>query len=96
MPVHSRYSARPAPPRRRGRIRLYEVDRAAAKSAAGEACSDQPRQPLRKFHHGVGFDATGFKVLAVALVGFGHQSAQFFQIVADAAHWRPQRCGGFR
>ena len=49
---------------------------AAAKSAAGEARADQSRKVLRQRYHGVGFNAAGFKVLAVARMSLGHQPSQ--------------------
>ena len=57
--------------------RFDQIDGAPAETASGEACADEAGQILGKCHHGVGFNATGFEVLAVADVGLGHQAAEF-------------------
>ena len=68
----------------RGMLDLNHVDGAAAEPAASEAGAYKAghfgSETFRQFHHGVGFNAAAFEVLAVADVRLMHKAAQGGQV----------------
>ena len=62
---------------------LNQVDGATAEAATGEAGADQAGQILRELDHQIGLDAAAFKVLAVAAVSLGHETADLLEVALE-------------
>jgi hypothetical protein len=73
----------------RSLLLVDEVDGASSEAAAGEAGADESGQILSEIDHGVGFDAAGFEVLAIADVSFVHEAAEGFEVAGIEGS-----CGG--
>jgi len=61
----------------RGLSLLDKVDGTTSEAAAGKASANEPGQILGQSDHGVSFDTTSFKILAVTCMRLSHQAANF-------------------